>query len=317
MAEQSLRKRKARLSQPTKGEPDLREPKMSTIAQTIVSFLVDRKAQGLSPNTIKAYTNELDIFQNYTDPNQDICNLKATTIREYILHLKDVAGRNPGGCHIAYRVLRTWLYWWEMETDNEFKAPIRKVKPPRVKDEPLQAVDLPDVKVLLNNCDATYQGVRDRAVILLLLDTGLRAAELLNLNRVDLDLDRGILQVHNGKGGKSRLAYFQPLTRRALRKWLNLNDNRPLFVSYQGTRLLYAGLRTMLQRRASRAGLDKVTPHMFRRSFALEHLRAGTDIYTLSRLMGHADERILSRYLPLVALDMESAHRRNSPVNLL
>ena len=290
---------------------------MYTIAQTLVSFLTDRKAQGLSPNTIRAYTNELDTFQNYVDPDQDINDLKATTIREYILHLKYVKGRNPGGCHIAYRVLRTWLYWWEMETDNEFKAPIRKVKPPKVHDEPLQAVDLPDAKKLLAECDATYYGVRDRAIILLLLDTGIRATELLNLNQDDLDLDHGVLQVHNGKGGKSRLAYFQPLTRRALRRWLSLNKHVPLFITHQGTRLLYAGLRTMLQRRASRAGLDKVTPHMFRRSFALEHLRAGTDIYTLSRLMGHADERILARYLPLVALDMEKAHRQNSPVNLL
>lgn len=289
---------------------------MYTIEQTIVSFLVDRKSQGLSPNTIKAYTHELNTFQNYLDDNPPIDELKAHTIREYILHLKEV-GRNPGGCHIAYRVLRTWLYWWEMEMDNEYKAPIRKVKPPKVHDEPLDAIPLDDVKRLLDTCDSTYNGVRDKAIILLLLDTGLRAKELLNLNQVDLDIDRGVLTVRNGKGGKSRLAYFQPLSRRALRKWLNLNDNYPLFTIHAGTRLEYAGLRTMLRRKSAHAGITKATPHMFRRSFALEHLRAGTDIYTLSRLMGHADERMLSRYLPLVATDMEKAHRSHSPVNLL
>lgn len=138
----------------------------------------------------------------------------------------------------------------------------------------------------------------------------------MNLNKEDLDLDHGVLQVHNGKGGKSRLAYIKPMTRRALRKWLKLIEQIPLFITPQGTRLLYAGLRTMLRRRANDLDM-KATPHMFRRSFALEHLRQGTDVFTLSRLMGHSDERILSRYLPLVALDMEQAHRRNSPVNLL
>ena len=291
---------------------------MYTIGQTLVSFITDRKAQGLSPNTIKAYQNELDRFTDFVDPDQDIDDLKATTIREYILFLKDIRGRNPGGCHIAYRVIRTWLYWWELEMDGDYKAPIRKVKAPKVHDEPLQAVDLPDVKRLLIDCDATYKGIRDRAIILLLLDTGLRAFELLKLNQDDINLDTGVIQVHNGKGGKSRLAYFQPLTRRALRKWMNLTGEQvPLFITREGTRLLYAGLCSMLRRRSRNVDIDKATPHMFRRSFALEHLRQGTDIYTLSRLMGHADERILSRYLPLVALDMEQAHRRNSPVNLL
>ena len=292
---------------------------MDTVAQTLVSFLVDRKAQGLSPNTIntiKAYTNELDRFTEFVDPDQDINDLKATTLREYMLYLKDVRGRNPGGIHIAYRVLRSWMYWWELETDGDYKAPIRKVKPPKVRNVPLDAVPVPDVKRLLTTCDATFKGIRDRAIILLLLDTGLRATELLNLNKDDIDLDSGVLQVHNGKGGKSRLAYFQPLTRRALRKWLKLNDQTALFITPQGTRFLYAGLRSMLRRRGQDLDM-KATPHMFRRSFALEHLRQGTDVFTLSRLMGHSDERILSRYLPLVALDMEQAHRRNSPVNLL
>lgn len=290
---------------------------MYTIEQTLVSFITDRKAQGLSPNTIKAYDNELNTFTKFTDPDRDICELKATEIREYLLFLKDVKGRNPGGVHIAYRVLRSWLYFWELEMDGDYRAPIRKVKPPRVKDVPLDAVGIPNIKVLLNYCDATFKGVRDKAIILLLLDTGLRATELLNLDIDDLDLDKGILQVHNGKGGKSRLAYFQPMTRRALRKWLTLNDQTPLFTVYQGTRLQYAGLRSLLRRRAQEAGITKVTPHMFRRSFAIEHLRAGTDVFTLSRLMGHSDERILSRYLPLVATDMERAHRSHSPVNLL
>ena len=292
---------------------------MDTVAQTLVSFLVDRKAQGLSPNTIntiKAYTNELDRFTEFVDPDQDINDLKATTLREYMLYLKDVRGRNPGGIHIAYRVLRSWMYWWELETDGDYKAPIRKVKPPKVRNVPLDAVPVPDVKRLLTTCDATFKGIRDRAIILLLLDTGLRATELLNLNKDDIDLDSGVLQVHNGKGGKSRLAYFQPMTRRALRKWLKLNDQTALFITPQGTRFLYAGLRSMLRRRGQDLDM-KATPHMFRRSFALEHLRQGTDVFTLSRLMGHSDERILSRYLPLVALDMEQAHRRNSPVNLL
>jgi integrase/recombinase XerC/integrase/recombinase XerD len=289
---------------------------MYTVEQTIVSFLTDRKAQGLSPNTIKAYTNELTIFQNYLKRGIDIDELTPTQLREYLLHLKEL-GRNPGGLHIAYRVLRTWLYFWELEMDNEYKAPIRKVKAPKLSQEPLEPVSLKHVSLLLRTCMTDYFGVRDKAMIYSLLDTGLRASELLDIDITDVDIN-GTILIRNGKGGKSRMVYFTPTTRRALRRYLNIHKGSlALFTDRDGIRLTYSGIRQMLKRRSQYADIPRVTAHMFRRAYALEMLRAGVDVFTLSRLMGHADERVLARYLKLVASDLEQAHRQNSPVDRL
>lgn len=289
---------------------------MSTVEHTIAGFIVDRKAQGLSPGTIRTYSHELGMFQRFIPDDLTINELTANTIREYLLHLQET--RNPGGCHIAYRIIRTWLYWWEVEMDNEYKAPIRKVKAPKLSQEPLEPVSLGDVKALLGTCQGDYYGIRDKSMILLLLDTGLRAKELLSINLEDIEVDRGTILIRNGKGGKPRMVYFQPLTRRTLRRYLNLHKGGPaLFTDFEGIRLTYSGIRQMLKRRSTYAGIDRVTAHMFRRAFALEMLRAGVDVFTLSRLMGHVDERVLSRYLKLVASDLEQAHRQNSPVDRL
>lgn len=289
---------------------------MSTIEQTIAGFIIDRKAQGLSPGTIKTYTYELGMFTRFLSPGLPIDELTPTMIREYLLHLQTT--RNAGGCHIAYRIIRTLLYWWEVEIDNGYKAPIRKVKAPKINQEPLEPVTLRQVKALINTCMVDFFGIRDKAMILLLLDTGLRAKELLDINLDDVSLVQATILIRNGKGGKPRMVYFQPLTRRALRRYLNIHKGGiALFTDREGIRLTYSGIRQMLTRRSKYADIPLITCHMFRRAYALEMLRAGVDVFTLSRLMGHADERVLARYLKLVASDLEQAHRLNSPVDRL
>jgi site-specific recombinase XerD len=100
---------------------------MSTAGRTIASFLIDRKARGLRPTTIKAYTHELNTFQRYLGDNLAMDDITPHSIREYILHLKVDKGRNSGDVHIAYRVIKTFLFWWELEVDSN-TAPILKVR---------------------------------------------------------------------------------------------------------------------------------------------------------------------------------------------
>jgi integrase/recombinase XerD len=80
-------------------------------------------------------------------------------------------------------------------------------------------------------------------------------------------------------------------------------------------RLTYDGLRSVLKRRADFAKVDAPTPHDFRRAFALSMLRQGVDIFTLAKLMGHADITVLRRYLRQTKEDTEAAHRQHGPVD--
>lgn len=124
---------------------------MSELERTITAFLIDHKAQGLSPTTIKAYPHELKTFQRYlADSVNCIDDITPHTIKEYLLYLQVEKGRNPGGCHIAYQVIKTWLFWWELEVDG-YTAPIRKVKFPRLSREHLPPIRLENVQELVRH----------------------------------------------------------------------------------------------------------------------------------------------------------------------
>ena len=136
--------------------------------------------------TIKAYTHELNTFQRYlADSVNCIDDITPHTIREYLLHLQVEKGRNPGGCHIAYRVIKTWLFWWELEVDG-YTAPIREVKAPRLNHEPLEPVSLDHVQELQGTCQRDNYGIHDKALLLTLIDTGVRAKALLAVNLEDI-----------------------------------------------------------------------------------------------------------------------------------
>jgi integrase/recombinase XerD len=80
---------------------------------------------------------------------------------------------------------------------------------------------------------------------------------------------------------------------------------------------VYGGLRQIIRRRAEKAGIDPPPLHAFRRAFALASLRGGMDVYSLQRLMGHADLSVLRRYLAQTEADLQAAHERAGPVDHL
>ena len=283
------------------------------------AFIIDRKARGLSTNTTDFYRNKLKKFIEFCSLNQvrDIQELTANHIRKYLLWLED-KGHNKGGVHAHFRVLRSFLYWYELENDLlGWANPIRKVKVKSLREEPLEPADSEAVKTMLSVCENGFTGLRDKLILLMLLDTGLRASELLALDHVNVNPIIGTLQIIHGKGDKFRMAYLGKKTRLALRSYLKIkvNTEGALFISIHGERLTYTGLRLLLKRRARKAGVSFQSPHSFRRLFALEMLRNGIDVFSLQLLMGHADLQILRRYLKQVSSDLREAHNKASPVD--
>lgn len=128
----------------------------------------------------------------------------------------------------------------------------------------------------------------------------------------------GALHIREGKGGKSRVVFVGSKTMRELMRYLRGKPQTgPLFRTDEGQRLTYWGLRQLIRRRAEAAGVKPPSLHAFRRAFALMSLRAGMDIYSLQRLMGHSDLSVLRRYLAQTEQDLKSAHEKASPVDRL
>lgn len=285
----------------------------------IEAFLIDRKAQNLSDGTLEFYRKKLILLADFAETQAitQISQLTPDVLRRWLMWL-ETKGHNPGGIHACYRTLRTFARWYWQETDQPGNPPTAKVKAPRVSIEPLQPIELDQVQALIKTCDKTITGLRDRAIFLALLDTGMRAGELLALDLDDMELTTGATLIRQSKSRKPRTVYLSQPTRRAIRAYLKMrtDDYAALWVTDQG-RLTYWGLRTMLERRSSMASIEGVSLHSFRRAFALTMLRNGCDIFSLQSLMGHADLQVLRRYLAQTNDDLRQAHAMGSPVDRL
>ncbi|MCO6450400.1 MAG: tyrosine-type recombinase/integrase [Caldilineales bacterium] len=280
------------------------------------AFLLDCQARNLSPETGRFYREKLGALVKWLDSEGvgHVGEITAGHVRAYLIYLR-ARGHNPGGQHAHASALRAWLNWLAREeeiADN----PMRLVRMPKQERQILPAFSGEDVAAMLRAC----KNRRDIALILAMLDTGLRASELLALNVGDLDMGTGAIMVRKTKNKKARMVYLGAKSGRAAQRYLRWRRNpgpaSPLWINmHTGRRLGVWGLRQILRRIAKRSGVQHCHPHTFRRTFALWSLRAGMNIYALQELMGHADLTMLRRYLALAESDLEDAHRRHGPVD--
>jgi integrase/recombinase XerC len=289
-----------------------------TIKDEIRNFLIERKSRNLSDRTIEFYRDILTVFSNRCSKENinAVPEITATFLRQYIIELGET--HNPGGVHAHFRCIRSFLNWYEVETDATIPNPVRKVKPPKLNSKPIQGVPIADVHSMLITCGHDFLGLRDTAILRALIDTGARVSEFCNLRIMDLNMDTGAVKIIAGKGNKDRVVFVSPTTRRDIMRYLRHRQSRTgrdyLWVTREGSKLSTHGLTTMLLRRAKAAGVPVATPHDFRRTFALECLRNGMDLIQLMYLMGHTTTTVLQRYLALQEDDLKKIFDVKGPV---
>jgi integrase/recombinase XerD len=303
----------------------LRIRQISGISREVEAFLVDRRARGLAKGSLRFYTQKLAHLRDYCAAQAigEVEDLTAPLLRRFLL---DVAREhNAGGTHGVYRALKAFLRWYELEVEPEgWRNPIAKVHPPKVSLDPLEPVELVTIRQMIATCadKRRITDLRDKTILLALLDTGCRASELIALQVGDVNMHTGAVLVRRGKGGKARTVFLGAKTRRMLGRYLRVRgeyaDGEALFASVTtGDHLRYESLRDIVRRRAAQAGVEAPTLHSFRRAFALLSLRNGVDVYSLQRLMGHADLTVLRRYLAQTEEDLMAAHQATGPVDTL
>jgi len=287
-------------------------------------FLLDVGAANRATTTVEFYRIKCSIFITYlkTQGIHDTDEIQPIHIRGFLAEL--AKKHSPGGVHAFWRGIRAFIRFMQREgiLDDD---PLRNVRAPSVDRELLEPLSLEVLDKLLATCEKSERGLRDRAILLTLLDTGLRASEALRLNLGDLDLSDGAVLVRKSKSRRPRTVFVGRQTRRAIAAYLrtrpDASENDPLWLACrtdgETVRLAYAGLVALVRRRAKRAGVEPPSLHSFRRTFALTMLRGGADVVSLSRLMGHADLSVLTRYLKQQAEDLARVHEQCSPVDRL
>lgn len=284
-------------------------------ARCLADFLLDVQAANRASGTLQFYREKLTAFLEFL-AEQGISTPQAITpqsIRSFLISLQP--NHTTGGIHAYWRAMRAFLRFLQREGVLE-RNPLNRVRTPEVEQPILDPITPDVINALLGTCDTTPMGTRDKAILLTLLDSGLRAGELLRLTVNDVDLNDGSITIHKAKSRKGRIVFISPYTRRALRRYLrnHTENNAALFISNSGAALTYDTLRAIVTRRAKQAGVKPPALHSFRRTFALTMLRNGADVVTLSRLMGHGSLPVVQRYLKQLKDDLGNVHSKNSPV---
>lgn len=315
--------------------------------KAISGFLQYKTAEGLSPSTLVNYEHDLKLWLSHTG-NIEIEKLDAQGVRDFLAWLRTEYKpvRFSGSQHpLSPKTVRnTWValcafFRWA-STEFGIPNPMKAVPAPHFEKPPIEAFSKEDIEHLLKASEFCKEAQtetrrkftmrratarRDRAIILTLLDTGLRASELCSLTVGDVEQKTGRVQVKHGilggaKGGKGRTVFLGKATRAALWRYLAEREdgedpNAPLFIGKFNRPMTKTTLRELIGALGQKASVKKCHPHRFRHTFAITYLRSGGDVFTLQSLLGHSSLEMVQHYARIAEMDVAQAHRRASPAD--
>lgn len=283
-----------------------------TITDWAEGWLLDCRARGLSPNTIGYYRDAVKAMVKVVG-DKPMAELTAEDLRAYLVKSFE-DGLSPGGVAARWRAVRAFVRWVVREGGLEHD-PTRKIKPPRVPEVDLPVVREWEVKKLLAAAEMGKNPLRDKALVMVLWDTGLRASEVLGLRVSDVKAEA--VRVRR-KGGAVQWVPVSLPTYRAILAYARAerppSDHDALFLGRSGLPLAYDGLKMVLRRLAEYAGIPPKPPHAFRRGAAVAMVKNGMPSYALQAMLGHKSPVMTAHYVRLAEKDLKDLHREASPV---
>ena len=269
-------------------------------------FLSAKQVEGCSRKTIDYYNST--IVKMLSNVEKRIDNISTDDLRSYLATFKKERNSSKITIDNLRRIFSSFFSWLEDE-DYILKNPVRRihrVKTGRVVKEVLSDENL---EVLRDNCEE----IRDLAMLELLISTGIRVGELVNLNINDINFYERECVVF-GKGESERVVYFDARTKIHLMQYLEqrTDDNPALFVSFKkpNKRLGINGVETRLRQLGEKSNISKVHPHKFRRTMATLAIDKGMPIEQVQKLLGHVQIDTTMQYAMVNQSNVKLAHRK-------
>lgn len=300
-----------------------------TFNQTVNGYLLACDARHLSPHTISDYKNSLRLFKEFVKGDVPFEDITSQTIESFLASFTAVTNTTLLHYYAALAALWTWAVKEQIVDRNI----VHSLTPPKPEQREIQPFTEEEFRALLSVAarskayrrpgqrmtdHAVIHPERTRAILLMMLDTGLRVGELVGLKIFQVDHRNSRVKMM-GKGALERSVPFSPRTAQALWRYLTTRPDAeqedPLFTTYNGRKIDSTQLGKSLKALGVKAGVKGVHPHRFRHTFAIQYLRNGGDPYTLQKMLGHSTLDMVKRYLALAQIDLDKAHRRASPVD--
>jgi integrase/recombinase XerD len=269
------------------------------------SWITHLEAAHKSPGTVKTYTAGLEAYIRWCERGGLPFDLAAGPVEKFMAALFE-GGAEPATVLNRQKGVRRFSAWLAAEDGGP--DPLERMKPPKL-DEKIPPFVPPDkLAALLATCRTRgFYDVRDRAIISLLAESMVRASELLDMKRDDVNIRQRTAIVERGKGGKGRVVAYSAQTARDLDRYVRARASHRLAAEpwlwlpikrTQEKRLAYGALYTSLRRRALAADPPfRLHPHMLRSTGAIAFRRKGGQVTSLMALGGWSDITMVQRYI--------------------
>ena len=289
---------------------------MRDLVREFLSYMQVEK--GLARNSLESYGRDLGRLKEWADARgKEVESLTRADLRAWIADLSR-EGLSPASVSRAVSAARG-LFRFLMLDGHIKKHPAEDLSTPQLNAYLPRFLSEEEMERLLSAPDtSTDEGVRDRAMLEVMYAAGLRVSELVGLKRTDVNLDAGLVACH-GKGSKERRVPIGKSATHWLQQYANVRarsgkgTNPNLFLNSLGAPLTRNFAWAMIKRYSAQAGLDHVSPHTLRHSFATHLLQRGADSRSVQALLGHSDISTTQIYTHITDLHLRSAYNRHHP----
>lgn len=274
-----------------------------TILEAYKLFIQEQMYRGNSNYTLDYYERSLKMFLNFCGNDMDIEDIDVVFFKSYQLYISENLNINRVSVRTYARAVKVFLRWLYFE--DYIDIDVNKLLLMKATKDVIIPLSDTEVKELISYYDnSTYLNCRNKTMLMLMLDCGLRLSEVVNLKISDLDLKNNYLII-NGKGSKQRLVPFGLSTKKQLVIYMqyrvNLNNNNPLFLNQNLTAITTNTIKMLFARLKKQEKFKRIYPHLLRHTFATNFIYAGGNLEVLRVLMGHSTINITQIYIHLAA----------------
>jgi site-specific recombinase XerD len=300
-----------------------------TLSKAVEGYLLYAHSRRLSEHTIRDYSHSFRKFGEFLDSDPELASVSVEQVEGFLASLGHLSKKTVLNYHVGLSALWTWAVRRGIADEH---VP-RLIDAPKPKKAVIEIFSEDEVQRLLDACNHSraYKrprtrkcsntrptALRDKAIILTLLDSMVRVSELGGMLRSEMDLRQGTVKVL-GKGAKERVVPISSETADAIWHYLAVRlDAKPqyidlVFLTTEGRPLDRNAVGKLVRRLGRKVGVA-ANPHKFRHTGATQFLRNGGNAFTLKEILGHSTMAMVERYIHLAQVDIEEAHKRASPV---